>query len=171
MQQELVDLIHKNYKKYMKYAMRLAFGKKEVAEDIVQNAIAYIIEKRIEFEIHNAHAFILTIMKQRYFNYHRVNKKYLLSMFDTDAEFDVFVESKSLVSQNDIFYEEDLHQSFNLKKVLCMVNELPQKQKHAILSTLEHDSIASAKGDGVPYDTHKANRRHGIDTIRKRLEK
>lgn len=52
-----------------------------------------------------------------------------------------------------------------------MVNDLPTKQKNAILSTLEHDSIAAAKGDGVPYDTHKANRRHGIDAVRKRLEK
>jgi len=45
MQTELIDLIHKNYKRYLKYAMRLSFGKKEVAEDIVQNAITYIIEK------------------------------------------------------------------------------------------------------------------------------
>lgn len=151
--------------------MRLSFGKKEVAEDIVQNAITYIIEKNIEFEIHNAHAFILTIMKQRYFNYHRVNKKYLLSVFDTDTEFDVFVESRALVNQNDVFYEEDLHESFNLRKILSMVNDLPIKQKNAILSTLEHDSIANAKGGDIPYNTHKANRRHGIDAIKKRLEK
>jgi DNA-directed RNA polymerase specialized sigma24 family protein len=103
MQTELIDLIHKNYKRYLKYAMRLSSGKEEVAEDIVQNAITYIIEKNIDFEIHNAHSCILTIMKQRYFNYHRVNKKYLLSVFDTDTKFDAFVESRALVNQNDVF--------------------------------------------------------------------
>lgn len=90
----------------MKYALRLSFGKKEVAEDIVQNAIAYLIERKLDFEIKTAHAFILTVMKQRYFNYHRVNKKYLLSSFESDREFDVFVESRALTPQVDTFLKK-----------------------------------------------------------------
>jgi hypothetical protein len=43
--------------------------------------------------------------------------------------------------------------------------------KMMFLSTLEHESITSTKGDDVPYDTRKTNRQHGIDAIKKRLEK
>jgi len=52
-----------------------------------------------------------------------------------------------------------------------MVNDLPIKQKNAILSTLEHDSITNAKGGDIPHNTHKANRRHGINAIKKRVKK
>lgn len=133
-------------------------GNLETAEDIVHDSIIKAIMSRKDLrETSSLRAWLRSIVTNACHNYYRKNKKEFVELDSVQltapeiAEYDVLAERK-----------------IQLKKE---IERLPPKQKMAVYMRIYQGKSFKeiAEAMNAPYNTAKANYRHGLLVVRRRM--
>lgn len=152
------ELVARYHQPLIAISMRYSNDRSQ-AEDIAQEALLKAFEKLATFQFRSAFkSWLYRIAINTAKN--RLRKKKPV----------VDIEKVVIVVEPE--YEKDLIQAELLVKVRSWVEQLPKKQKQAMqLRVYEEMNFADvAKAMDCPYDTAKANYRHGLMNLRKSMQ-
>lgn len=150
-------LVERYQKPLTQFSMRYV-GDMASAEDIVQESFLKAFEKLNTFQFRSAFkSWLYRIVINTAKNYLRSLKP------------NVDIETVQLTEESEC--EKDLIDRQLMEKATQVINELPQKQKEALqLRVFEDKSFAEVAQDmECPYDTAKANYRHGLIKLQESL--
>ncbi len=122
MNKKSLDDIYQSYVKDIYYYLLSLCGDKHIAEDIMQETFlrAYLCFEDCSFD--GIKPWLFKVSYNSYIDYIRKNKECC------SQNMEIFSERINYKTPEDVVIEKD-----EIKKILCIVNKMPQKQKQAIL--------------------------------------
>lgn len=133
-------------------------GDVQIAEDLVQESLLKAYQKIESFEFRSAFkSWLFRILINTAKNSLRSQK--------------VTVDINEFEFQTEDIFEDDLIQQETLGHVMNWVEALPEKQKQAVQLRVIEDLSFSEVADQMncPYDTAKANYRHGLLKLKEKM--